>query len=77
MQPTALGEIMAPNKGIPLDLLEKAKCIIVVPNLLKGAFGVVGKYGRGFASCRTAGHSWSSPAALGIEGGSFGLQLGG
>src|SRR5450755_583432 len=67
----------APDKGIPEELLEKAKCIIIVPGLIKGAFGIGGKYGRGFASCRKAGDGWSSPAAVAIEGGSFGLQLGG
>src|ERR1700730_1139597 len=66
-----------PDKGIPQELLEKAKCIIIVPGLKKGAFGVGGKYGRGFASCRTAGDGWSSPGSMAIEGGSFGLQLGG
>ncbi len=74
----ALREIMAaPDKGIPRELLDKAKCIIIVPGLIKGAFGVGGKYGRGFASCRKAGAGWGSPAAVAIEGGSFGLQLGG
>lgn len=66
-----------PDKGIPQELLDKAKCIIIVPGLIKGAFGVGGKYGRGFASCRKAGDGWSSPGSIAIEGGSFGLQLGG
>jgi len=75
---TALQEIMAaPDKGIPRELFEKAQCIIIVPDLLKGAFVVGGKYGRGYASCRHGAHGWSSPAAVAIEGGSFGLQLGG
>jgi lipid-binding SYLF domain-containing protein len=75
---TAFQEIMAtPDKGIPRELLDKAQCIIIVPDLLKGAFGVGGKYGRGYASCRHGAHGWSSPAAVAIEGGSFGLQLGG
>jgi len=74
----ALQEIMAtPDKGIPRDLIDKAQCIVIVPDLLKGAFGVGGKYGRGYASCRQGAHGWSSPAAIAIEGGSFGLQLGG
>src|SRR5215471_11985119 len=73
---TSFEEIMAsPDKGIPQDLLEKARCIIIVPGLIKGAFAVGGKYGRGFASCRSAG-GWTSPAAVRMEGGSFGLQLG-
>jgi lipid-binding SYLF domain-containing protein len=74
----AFQEIMAtPDKGIPRDLFDKAQCIVIVPDLIKGAFGVGGKYGRGYASCRYAAHGWSSPAAIAIEGGSFGLQLGG
>ena len=65
-----------PDKGIPQDLLDKSQCVVIVPDLVKGAFLVGGKYGRGFASCRR-GKDWSSPAAVRIEGGSFGLQLGG
>jgi lipid-binding SYLF domain-containing protein len=66
-----------PDKGIPQDLLNKAQCIVVIPGLKKAAFLVGGAYGRGFASCRKAEHGWGSPAAMRIEGGSFGLQLGG
>ena len=74
---TALQEIMnSPDRGVPHDLLDKSQCIVVVPNLLKGAFLVGGKYGRGFASCRY-GNGWSSPAGVRIEGGGFGFQLGG
>src|ERR1700693_2174468 len=73
----SFGELMkTPDKGIPQELLDKARCIIIVPGLIKGAFGFGGKYGRGFASCRKAEDGWSSPAAVAIEGGSFGLQLG-
>lgn len=72
-----LREIMgSPDKGIPEELIESAQCVVVVPDLLKGAFIVGGKYGRGFASCRH-GNGWSAPAAVRIEGGSFGFQLGG
>jgi len=67
----------APDKGIPLDLLEKAQCIVIVPGLKKGAFIVGGKYGKGFMECRKASAGWSAPAAVRIEGGSFGLQIGG
>jgi len=76
---TVLSEIMsAPDKGIPQDLLEKAHCVIVVPGLKKGAFIVGGKYGKGFMSCRRAsGMGWSAPAAMRVEGGSFGFQIGG
>ena len=74
-----LTEIMAsPDKGIPQDLLDKSACIIVVPGLKKGAFIIGGKYGKGFISCRKdPGPGWSAPAAVRVEGGSFGLQIGG
>jgi lipid-binding SYLF domain-containing protein len=65
-----------PDKGVPHDLLDKAQCIVIIPGLKKAAFTVGGSYGRGFASCRKAEHGWGSPAAMRIEGGSFGLQLG-
>src|ERR1700688_1818147 len=74
---TVLREMaQASDKGIPQDLLEKAQCVIVVPGLKKIAFIGGGKYGRGYASCLTR-KGWSPPAAVRIEGGSFGLQLGG
>src|SRR5207302_1284545 len=71
-------EIMAaPDKSIPQDLLDKAPCIVIVPGLKKGAFVVGGKYGRGFAICRAgSGQGWGPPAAIRVEGGSFGLQIG-
>src|SRR5581483_2409828 len=70
-------EIMsAPDQSIPQDLLDKSYCIVLVPGLKKGAFVVGGKYGRGFAVCRQAGQGWGPPAAIRIEGGSFGLQIG-
>jgi len=71
-------EIMGtPDKSIPQDLLNKSSCIILVPGLKKGAFVVGGKYGRGFALCRSqSGEGWGPPAAIRIEGGSFGLQIG-
>lgn len=73
----AVRQAMAsPDKGIPQDLMDRAQCVVIIPGLKKGAFGVGGKYGRGFASCRKCGRGWSSPAAVAIEGGSFGLQLG-
>lgn len=74
-----LNEIMAtPDKGIPQDLLDKAACVIVVPNLKKGGFIVGAKYGRGFFSCRkTSGVGWSAPASIRVEGGSFGFLIGG
>jgi lipid-binding SYLF domain-containing protein len=68
----------ASDKGIPQDLMNKAECVIIVPNLKKAAFVVGAKYGRGFAVCRRAGGSgWTAPASIRIEGGSFGFQIGG
>ncbi len=73
---SVFSEIMAtPDKGIPQDLLEKAHCIVIVPNLKTGAFIVGGKYGKGYLSCRGSG--WSAPATVRIEGGSVGFQIGG
>src|ERR1700689_1951263 len=65
-----------PDKGVPHDLLHKAQCIAIIPGLKKAAFLVGGQYGRGFASCRKPGAGWGPPAAMRMEGGSFGLQLG-
>jgi lipid-binding SYLF domain-containing protein len=75
----ALKEVMdIPDKSIPQDLLNKAQCIVIVPDLKKGAFIVGAKYGKGFVSCRKKGGvGWSAPGAVRIEGGSFGLQIGG
>jgi lipid-binding SYLF domain-containing protein len=64
-----------PDKGIPEEVLSDAKCILVVPNLIKGGFIVGGKHGRGVATCRTAG-GWSAPAFVSVGGGSWGLQIG-
>lgn len=74
-----LNELMqAGDQGIPQDLLEKAECVIVIPNLKKAGFIVGGKYGRGFFSCRKrSGVGWSAPAGVKAEGGSFGLLIGG
>ena len=66
------------DRGVPQNLLNKSECVIVVPNLKKAAFIVGGKYGRGFAFCRKqSGSGWSAPAAIRIEGGSVGFQIGG
>jgi lipid-binding SYLF domain-containing protein len=71
-----LHEIMAaPDKGIPQEVLEHAKCIAVVPHLLKGGFVFGAENGRGIATCRTA-EGWSAPAFFTITGGSWGLQIG-
>jgi SH3 domain-containing YSC84-like protein 1 len=71
-------EIMAtPDRSIPQDLLDKSACVVLVPGLKKGAFVVGGQFGRGYAICRAAsGQGWGPPAAIRIEGGSFGLQIG-
>src|SRR5947209_13398220 len=71
-----LHAIMAtPDKGIPEEVLSNAKCILVVPNLIKGGFIFGGKHGRGVATCRTP-DGWSAPAFVSIGGGSWGLQIG-
>jgi lipid-binding SYLF domain-containing protein len=73
----AFKEIMsAPDRGIPQDLLESAKCIAIIPGDVKFAFIFGGNYGRGLATCRT-GHGWSAPMFLAIDGGSVGYQIGG
>ncbi|HJX84571.1 MAG TPA: lipid-binding SYLF domain-containing protein, partial [Candidatus Angelobacter sp.] len=64
-----------PDKGIPEEVLESAKCIAVVPHLVKGGFIFGGKHGRGVATCRTA-NGWSAPAFISVGGGSAGLQIG-
>jgi SH3 domain-containing YSC84-like protein 1 len=74
---TVLNEIMStPDKSIPGDILSSAKCVAVVPNLIKGGFVVGGAHGRGMATCRTA-TGWSAPAPITTTGGSVGLQIGG
>lgn len=75
---TVLEEIMATDdRSIPQDLLNKAQCAIVVPGLKSGAFIVGARFGRGFISCRKDRAGWTAPAGVRIEGGSFGLQIGG
>jgi SH3 domain-containing YSC84-like protein 1 len=64
-----------PDKGIPEEVLTGAKCMVVVPHLIKGGFIIGGKHGRGIASCRTA-EGWSAPAFVSVGGGSWGLQIG-
>jgi lipid-binding SYLF domain-containing protein len=76
---TVFSEIMsAPDKGIPQDLLAKSQCIVIVPGLKKAAFVVGAEFGKGFAECRHEdGTGWGAPGSVRIEGGSFGLQIGG
>jgi lipid-binding SYLF domain-containing protein len=73
-----LGEIMAAkDKSIPEDLLEKARCVGVVPDLKRAGFVVGAKYGKGVVVCRTGrGEGWSAPSTIRIEGGSIGFQIG-
>jgi lipid-binding SYLF domain-containing protein len=69
-------EIMAtPDKAIPQELLESAKCIAIVPGEKKAAFVVGGNYGKGLATCRTA-TDWSAPLFIAVGGGSVGFQIG-
>lgn len=65
-----------PDKGIPQELLDSAKCIAIIPGELKAAFIVGAKYGKGLATCRTH-NGWSAPVFLTVGGGSFGFQIGG
>jgi len=68
----------ASDKGIPQDLMNKAQCVVIIPNMKRAGFIFGAKYGRGFSMCRRPGGAgWSAPAAMRIEGGSFGLQIGG
>ncbi|ABF42455.1 protein of unknown function DUF500 [Candidatus Koribacter versatilis Ellin345] len=73
---TVFNEIMsAPDNSIPGNVLEKAKCIAIVPSMVSGGFVVGAKHGRGVATCRTAS-GWSAPAFFEVTGGSYGLQIG-
>jgi lipid-binding SYLF domain-containing protein len=76
---TVLSEIMnAGDKAIPRELLEKAQCVGIVPNLKRAGFIVGAKYGKGVLTCRAANHvGWTAPSTIRIEGGSIGLQIGG
>ena len=71
-------EIMAtPDKGVPQELLETAHCIVIVPGMKQAAFGIGAKFGRGYVVCRQGPAGWGGPAAIRVEGGSFGFQIGG
>jgi len=74
-----LSEIMGtPDKGIPEELIEKAHCLVIVPDLKTAAFIVGGKYGKGYLTCRSKTRAgWSAPGTVRIEGGSVGFQIGG
>lgn len=73
-------EIMDIPDDIPQSVIDKADCVVVLPSVLKFAIGVGGSYGRGVMTCRsgtTFRGAWSAPTMMALEGGSFGLQLGG
>jgi lipid-binding SYLF domain-containing protein len=73
---TVLTELRdTPDKGIPPDLWEKARCVVVIPSLKKAAFGIGGEYGAGVMSCRHA-TAWSAPAFMQLAKGSWGFQIG-
>ena len=73
-----LNEIMAtPDKAIPDKVMNDAKCVAVIPSMVKIAIGFGGSHGKGVATCRTESGHWSAPAPITIAGGSWGLQLGG
>src|SRR5580765_8994025 len=75
-----LKEILNIPDNIPQDLLDKAECVIVLPSVKKGAFGIGGSYGRGVMVCRGGAHytgPWGPPALYALEGVSIGFQLGG
>src|SRR5258707_10232739 len=75
-----LKEILNITDDIPHDLLNKAECVIILPSVLKGAFGIGGSYGRGVMVCRSGEHykgRWGAPALYALEGVSIGFQLGG
>ena len=77
---TVLKEILDVPDNIPQSLLDKADCVVVFPSVLKAAFIVGGSYGRGAMSCRKGDHfrgPWGAPTMMALEGGSFGLQIGG
>jgi len=77
---TVLKEILNIPDDIPHDLLDKAECVIILPSVKKGAFGIGGSYGRGVMVCRSGAHykgRWGAPALYALEGVSFGFQLGG
>jgi SH3 domain-containing YSC84-like protein 1 len=74
---TVMEQIMAAqDRSIPMNILEQATCVAVVPGMLKGAFVFGGEYGQGVVTCRT-GHGWSGPVFIRMAGGSFGFQIGG
>ena len=75
---TVLDEIMGtPDKGIPEELLDSAKCVAVIPSMIKIGFVFGGRHGRGIATSAALSSGWSAPAPFSVTGGSWGLQIGG
>jgi lipid-binding SYLF domain-containing protein len=77
---TVITEILNIPDNIPQDLLDKAECVVVLPSVVKFAIGIGGSYGRGVMTCRSGekfNGPWGAPTMIALEGGSFGLQLGG
>lgn len=77
---TVMNEILNVPDNIPQELLDKAECVIVLPSVIRFAVGLGGSYGRGLLTCRGGGDfkgPWGAPTMMALEGGSFGLQLGG
>src|SRR5450432_1458924 len=77
---TVMQEILNIPDDIPQDVIDKADCVVVLPSVLKLAFGVGGSYGRGVMTCRKGEEfkgAWGAPTMMALEGGSFGFQLGG
>lgn len=77
---TVIHQILDVPDNIPQSLLDDAKCVVVLPSVVKAAFGVGGRYGHGAMVCRTGPHfagPWGPPAMYSLEGGSFGFQIGG
>src|SRR5712675_949810 len=77
---TVMKEILNAPESIPQGVLDKADCVVVLPSVVKFAIGIGGSYGRGVMTCRTGENftgPWGAPSIIALEGGSFGLQLGG
>src|SRR5277367_1665695 len=77
---TVMQEILNAPDSIPRSILNKADCVVVLPSVLKFAIGIGGSYGRGVMTCRSGKNfrgRWGTPTMMSLEGGSFGLQLGG
>src|SRR6266436_8421707 len=77
---TVMKEILNAPESIPQSVLGKADCVVVLPSVVKFAIGIGGSYGRGVMTCRTGENftgPWGAPSIIALEGGSFGLQLGG